>query len=415
MSARPDPSVRNAPPGAVDVVLIGTGVAPLVAAKGLLEAGKSVLLLNPDFDYFREQSELPLHPFPGGDAPNGLKRWLRSDHEQALEALRPEFPGAVEFWSSQIQKTGASSGYRDRHAPHVRQRSRLMISPRVSSGKRDPDLEACFIEASDAGMVPQLLEGIQAWSKFPGFSARGGTARVGAEYRGLWMPRGCDFDVARYRNGIQEFVRERAGESSIFCAVSNIELFDEGIRYHSPSGVRTTRVNEGVLAYWTPRLTPWIEQWIGKTGTSRMPRPEGVRLYEEWSLVSKEELDPEIQGVFEGMTVWAECEGVPEAPHRLAVLRPGEVRRMGDTSEDWVGAESFQAVNRLCREFLLWEKFTIRAMRPRMILEWKEARPFRLDAGGRFAAWVVCPADGPLSDVVYSARESVALCTGTGP
>ncbi len=45
-----------------DVALFGTGVAPLVAANHLLVQGKSVLLLNPDWDFFLEDSELPLDP-----------------------------------------------------------------------------------------------------------------------------------------------------------------------------------------------------------------------------------------------------------------------------------------------------------------------------------------------------------------
>jgi predicted oxidoreductase len=35
-----------------DFALIGTGVAPLVAASSLISQGKSVLVLNPDFFFF---------------------------------------------------------------------------------------------------------------------------------------------------------------------------------------------------------------------------------------------------------------------------------------------------------------------------------------------------------------------------
>src|ERR1700756_1337407 len=108
-----------------DVALIGTGLAPLVAASHLISQGKSVLVLNPDFDFFLEDSELPLDPmFPL--RPESLKpdRLVAQDAEHVLAELRPFFPGAVEAWSA--GQTG-SSGYHDQQAPHVRQRSRLWI------------------------------------------------------------------------------------------------------------------------------------------------------------------------------------------------------------------------------------------------------------------------------------------------
>ena len=77
-----------------DVALLGTGIASLVAANHLLVQGKSVLLLNPDWDFFLEDSELPLDPMllkmPSPE------RIARSSPEFALEQLRPDFPGAIE-------------------------------------------------------------------------------------------------------------------------------------------------------------------------------------------------------------------------------------------------------------------------------------------------------------------------------
>ena len=78
--------------GSADDALLGTGIAPLVAANHLLAQGKSVLLLNPDRDFFLEDSELPLDPLLQG-LPDP-KRLTRSSPEQALAELRPDFPGA---------------------------------------------------------------------------------------------------------------------------------------------------------------------------------------------------------------------------------------------------------------------------------------------------------------------------------
>src|SRR5690349_18293365 len=87
-----------------EVALLGTGVAPLVAANHLMVQGKSVLLLNPSWDFFLENSELPFDPLLKGRP--SLERILKSSPEKALDELRPDFPGPIEFWSAHSDKTG---------------------------------------------------------------------------------------------------------------------------------------------------------------------------------------------------------------------------------------------------------------------------------------------------------------------
>src|ERR1700722_6982059 len=117
-----------------DVVLVGTGVAPLIAARELSSQGKSVLVINPDWDFFLEDSETSLDPWicTGPTA----RRLRLSLPEETLSRLRPSFPGAVELWPLQ-------EGFHDPWAPHVRQRSLLWIANRTGS-----DLETLFVEAS---------------------------------------------------------------------------------------------------------------------------------------------------------------------------------------------------------------------------------------------------------------------------
>ena len=76
-----------------DVAVLGTGIAPLVAANFLLAQGKSVLLLNPDWDFFLEDSELPMDPLIP-NIPNPI-RLTRSLPSHTLDTLRPNFPGAI--------------------------------------------------------------------------------------------------------------------------------------------------------------------------------------------------------------------------------------------------------------------------------------------------------------------------------
>jgi hypothetical protein len=67
-------------------------------------------------------------------------------------------------------------------------------------------------------------------------------------------------------------------------------------------------------------------------------------------------------------------------------------------------SDSFQALSNLCGSFLKWNRFSIRSMRPRAILEWDEnAKPWQL-AEGDPQVQVVPHADGPLVEVVRRAR-----------
>src|SRR5262245_36913653 len=139
-----------------DVALIGTGVAPLIAAGRLAAEGKSVLILNPDWDFFRENAELPLDPLCPVDRETvSTQRLLRASAEFALTELRPEFPGAIELWPEPEKR---QTGFHDPLAPHVRSRARLWID----TGTGWDVLESMYLEAADAGLNPQLLDGLPA-------------------------------------------------------------------------------------------------------------------------------------------------------------------------------------------------------------------------------------------------------------
>src|ERR1700722_19873625 len=100
-----------------DVALIGTGLAPLVAASHLISQGKSVLVLNPDFDFFLEDSEMELDPLlPLTTASLDPQRLKANLPEQVHAELRPFFPGAVESWAPGVPE---SAGFHDADAPHV--------------------------------------------------------------------------------------------------------------------------------------------------------------------------------------------------------------------------------------------------------------------------------------------------------
>lgn len=386
-----------------EVALFGTGLAPLIAASHFLGQGKSVVLLNPDHDFFLEDSELPLDPFLPSEGAGALNahRVARNLPEGTLETLRPYFPGAVEFWSAE---GGQHAGFHDPDAPHVRSRARLWM-PFAGA------LEDFYVEAADRGLYPQILDGPQATSRFPG------VAHPRKDSRGLLLPRICDVDVSRYRNGVLEFVRERAGAARVVCDATQVELMPGGVRFHAEGISRTARISEGALVFWTPRMSAWIIVHARRMETSprSMSLPVAVRLWEQWKIVSRDPLDPGVVGTFGGaLTVWAECEGIPNSSESgltlLCVLRAGPRLKLEESlsargGASWASAESFDSLSGLFHEFLKWDRFSVRSMTPRAILEWDRAGSFSLPSGPD-RVQVVRGCDGPLINVVQNARAA---------
>jgi len=420
-----------------DVALLGTGVAPLVAANHLLIQGKSVLLLNPDWDFFLEDSELSLDPMLlEMPSPEKIRQ---SSPESALKQLRPDFPGAIELWSPEMEV--GKEGFHDTSAPHVRKRSRLWVS---SADKNKlwnwEDLEDFYVETSDAGLDPQIAEGPPAVKRFPGFSFNTGN------FRSLSLPKICDVDLSRYRNGLLEYIRERLGPEKTVCAVNQLEYMPDGIRFYANGSPHTARLKDGMLVFWTPRLSSWILNQTRKMEMppSHIPRiPQGIRYWEQWSINSREASDPGVIGMFGDMAVWSDFEGAPSFATRtlkeknlrnpklpcLTVLRTGPLRPSNDiqlqqaglSSNSWASADSFAALSNLCHGFLRWDRFSVRNLRVRALFEWEKSESdIRAELGtqsdnskqpwelfkGNPRTWIVPGSDGPLIDVVRTARAA---------
>ncbi len=384
-----------------DVALLGTGLGPLIAASHFLAQGKSVLLLNPDRDYFLEDSELPLDPLLPlqGAAGLGAHRIARSLPENALETLRPYFPGALEFWSGE---TGSAAGFHDPEAPHLRSRARLW-TPFVGE-----ELEALYVEASDLDLHPQILDGLRTSTRFPGMGRPRETGR------GLWIPRLCDLDVSRYRNGVLEFVRERVGPDRVICEAGQVELMPGGARFHSQGAAHTARVRDGILVFWTPRMSAWV---LGQAHRSEVTpvAPGGARLWEQWKVFSRDALDPSVAGNFDGgLTVWADVEGAPnpnrQGLNRLSILRAGPRVGLEEAASphggtSWASEDSFSALSALCHDFLRWDRFSVLSLAPRTIFEWDQPVPWSLSRTDD-RVQVVSGCDGPVVEVVRNSRDA---------
>jgi hypothetical protein len=395
-----------------DVALIGTGVAPLAAAAHLIAQNKTVLLLNPDRDFFLEDSELPLEPL---FSPN-LPRILAAAPSVALDVLRPEFPGAVEFFS--LKSVTEPAGFQDPDAPYVRERGCLWISSDRNRSWDWPRLEDFYVEASDQGLNPQIWEGLQVLKRFPGCSSKSG------QLKGLYLPRVADMDVSRYRNGLLEFLRERLGPDQLICGAGQFESIPEGLRFQTGGVSKTAKIRQGTLVFWTPRLNQWVASQVKETGAS-IPHPLGIRLWEQWLLVSRDELDPSVVGMYSDMAVWAEWEGGMRDPKNLkadpiellSVLRRGALIDLGKAQpgsgeSTWASVSSFQSLSSLCHHFLRWDRFSVRSLRSHATLEWnrkdleREPSDWNLSEEGAPFLRLVPESDGPLVEIVDRARRA---------
>jgi hypothetical protein len=315
-------------------------------------------------------------------------------------------------------------------------------------------MEQVAAQASLAGMHPRHLDGILSVARFPGhaLSSYGGSPGAPAsgftpdDWCGLLLPRVTDVDVNRYRNGLLGFVRERLGDDQIFSRVSDIDFLPErAIRFHAEGQARTARYHSGLIVFWTPLLS----RWIGMQSRKRywhVPSPAGIRLWEQWSILSREAVDPTVVGCFGDMLVWADVEGVPNVLKedgnsergartvkretirmdedrgassavrtRLTVLRPAVLTEVGPDGSyrsaslegarmGWMSSDSFQQLERLCREFLGWARFSVRGLRTRATLEWK-GRPPIMRIPDLPGCWIASGVDGPLPKVVETARK----------
>ncbi len=386
------------------MVLIGTGLAPLIAAQILLRQGKSVLLLNPDYDFFSENSEFgfdPLLPWKGRDIAH---RMTDSDADAVLRELQPEFPGSIETWP------GARTGYRDTLTPFLRTRNRLFIGRKEDENWSER--EEVALHAMERGMKIQSIQGWDALKGFPGISAK--EIVDPDRYRGMIIPKLADVDVVRFRNGVREFVRERLGAEGLVVGASPIEFTAEGVRFRRDGKPVNVRVNEGVLTFWTPKLTSWILGLAAKYEV-KPTLPKGIRLWEEWSLLSKDPVDPTSIGMIDDLVVYAEGEGDPidSDGKRLGVLKPGPLHSIsarGDPGHAWesevVSRNSFERISELCDEFLHWSRFTLRSLKIRQTFEWEGRHPSFILFRERFESRVVTGTEGFVAEVVRTAKSA---------
>jgi hypothetical protein len=386
-----------------DYVLVGTGAAPLLAAQRLLARGESVMILNPDTDFFLENSELPLDLMNFESPTTDIsKRFNNNLPEQVYRDLIPEFPGALEMWKIEdLERSQAA--YQVQTAPWIRYRHRLWVAPAGSSGV--DRVESLYLRALDLGWKPKWLEGVSLAKRFPGFSGRNLEDRNIDQWVGFMGPRFGDIDVARYRSGLLEFVREKLGQQDVFTSARILDADSKGVRYQLASGPPATiEVNRALVYFWTPKLERQLRSDLEQRQPRLLADFEGSivkQLWEEWDLLSRDPVNPDVVAQIEGLRLWSNGDGAPppEGWNSLKLMRREQSAKL-------LGPGSFQEVSRLAFQILGWDRFTVRNVTPRLLYRWVMTAPIEYESNG-LRTVIVRACDGPLHWIAGKIRRAV--------
>lgn len=393
----------------VDYVLVGTGVAPLFAAQRILNRGERVAVLNPDTDFFLEGSELPLDllHFKAMDA-NMQSRFANNLSEQIYRDLIQEYPGALEIWKPEISEIGSSQkNFQVSSAPWIRQRNRVWVAP--SGSESASKVESLYLQALEMNWKPKWLEGVSLAKRFPGFSTHKLTGRISEKWIGFVGPRLGDVDVERYREGLLEVVQERLVHHSetklLLTQASVLEVDQRGVRYQLPTGSpQNIEVVKKVIFFWTPKLEKMIKGLLEKNAPrlfAGLDQTFSKKYWEEWEILSRENLDPSVVGHYESIRIWASGEGAPtsEGWKTLKILR-----RVADT--DRFNSQSFKEVSSIILQFLGWSHYTVRNLKTRVFYRWKDESLLQWSTG-RSQVLVMRSCDGPLHWIAQQVRKVV--------
>lgn len=387
----------------VDYLLVGTGIAPLLAAQRLANRGESVAIFNPDPDFFLENCELPLDLL-GFESTNAdlSKRFANNLPEQLYRDLIPEFPGAIEMWKEEDEHRDTKD-YQVASAPWIRYRHRLWVVPERSVGV--DRIENLYLRALDLGWKPKWLEGVSLAKRFPGFSSKNLESRGLEGWVGFTGPRFGDIDVARYRTGLLEFVRERLGRENILTSAHILDIDTKGVRFQLATGLPATmEVGRAVLHFWTPKMERNLRQNIEKYQPRLIPEfDQSVekQLWEEWDILSRDPVNPYVVAHMDRIRVWSHGEGVPPVGgwNQIKVMRR-------EQSSAMLGEAGFQDLSKMIFQLLGWDRFTVRGMSPRTLYRWNSTQPLEYDSDG-IRTLVIKACDGPLHWIAQQVRQAI--------
>ena len=354
-----------------DYALFGTGIAPLIAARRLMERGFRVILVNPEVDYFIEDTELPLDLLlPSQMGSITRERLQRNMVDSAFELLSPEFPGPV------------SVGLRARQRFWVQTPSQYLV-----------DWDRWYLQLADWGLKPEIHDPHWIPKRFPGYSSPNPPSA-----KAISLQKMADVPLEMFRSALLEFVRERAGPERVLCGVNQVQLMPYGMRFLGPSGAQSALVSKGLWVFWTPRLEVWVKGLMKEKRIANMEPPPWMPV-EEWSILSKEHTVEDVVGQYEDALIWS------QGSRLIKVLRAGSPHASNATES----AESYDALRRLTHAFLGWDRMTVRNLSMRYLYDWEQSRSAAhlKISHGDLQSYLLTKVDGPLTEIVHQVRTFV--------
>lgn len=341
------------------VALIGSGMAPLIVMRNLVQDGYRVVLINPLRDFFVEQSELPLD-------------W---ENDDPLEAVRTsfsrDFPGPLEDCDFSIK-------------------SRIIASqPSTEKKVSWEDLEALYLKKSLQNKVPaQILDASGVRSRFPL------VPKTTELLRGVAFSKSWTVDVDRFRHAVLQLVRERVDRSHVLSDVQDVEYMPGGVRFFHQGESLSVSVEKQTLIFSTPGIARLSQNWLRRFQSERfVGLPPPAREWKRWRIVSREAARLDALGVFGATACWANL----REPTLLNVIEQvGERSRFeqADLSE----------LRSLCVSFLGWDKFSVRELHACRVYDWSQTPKLNVKALDDRCAWVG-RSDGNLFQVVEHATQ----------
>jgi hypothetical protein len=222
---------------------------------------------------------------------------------------------------------------------------------------------------------------------------------------GFVGPKLGDIDVARYRTGLLEFVRERLGRENVLTSVHLLNSDQRGIRFQRREGLPSNiEIGRSVLHFWTPKLERILRQNLERyhpRALKGFQESATLQNWEEWDLLSRDPVSPYVVAHLESLRIWAHGEGPPPVQgwNQIKVMR-----REG--SNRWMGEQSFQEISRLVFQYMGWDRFTLRKMTPRSLYRWNQTTPFEYDAEG-IRNLIIPACDGPLHWIAAQVRKAI--------
>lgn len=339
-----------------DCVVIGTGLAPLASAKKLIENGKSVLVLNPDQEFFNENTELPFNPILLNlDDVNLEEKIINQKSEQLFNLLNPEYPGSVDIWPE------SKLGFYDRQVPRIFSRERVWVTQKNENNQKL--LSKNF----------KLIDGIKVAYLIPGASPQ--KLKNSDSLFGVYTQNYADVEVDKYQIGFLRYINEKLSKKDIHYGVWSIDFTKNGLHFHTKDGRFSVLVKGSVHIFWTPRLMSLLSSFL-KKHSKEFIDPLGRRPYVQWTLKSKEKINPKYSAVIKNAFLLAKITDDSDENALSLFIKESyletDYRKAKETL--FCGEGTFKKTAQLLEEFLGWQKFTLSNLKVFYCTEWTDKK-----------------------------------------